>query len=211
MRTTKYFLTALLLLIVCCNFIACSKDDENSDTEKGYIYVEDEVDQLAYLQHNLVAIDEDGNFQYRSLGISLNPSDTTVVSVGVANLTEAKEIFANLFSKQTEVSSDGMHYTLPNGNTAWLAAETADGVVAVAYFDIPRLKHVSKVVFIELGAWPVNAETSNDYKLGEFYEEEGFCFKNPTLEYEINNAMVKYLCVREAAMGRPAILIGFSD
>ena len=211
MKTKNIFLSTLLLLAVCCNFIACSKDDDKSKGNDEPEYIENEIDQLAYLQHNLVVIDEDGNFQYRSLGVSLNPSDTTVVSVGVANLAKAKEMFASLFSSQTEVSSDGMRYTLADGGTAWLVAETGEGKVAVAYFDVPQLKHVSKVVFIENSAWPANAENPNDYKLGEFYEEEGFCFKNPTVDFAINNAVVKYLCVREAADGNPALLIGFSD
>ena len=210
MKTKHFFLSTLLLLAVCCNFIACSKDDDGYNGDDDLEYIEDEVDQLVYLQHSLAPIDEDGNFQYRSLGVSLNPADTTVVSVGVNDLAEAKEIFSCLFSIQTEVSSDGMRYTLGDGKgTVELVAETGEGKVAVAYFDVPQLKHISQIIFIENSAWPANAEIVGiRYRFGTIYEDEGFrCEKQYS---SLNDYLVKYVCIKAASNGQPAILLGIS-
>lgn len=200
----------LLLVISFLGFncISCSDDDEIREEEYvGEVFV---VDELEVLQNSLAKVDEKGNLVERVLGVSLDAADPDEVSVGVEGYDEAVEIFTNLFADTTVVSNNGTlaTFAVKEGKAELVATSDADGQVAYATFDVPGLKHVSKVNFILNSAWPDNAGGKGYHKFGVIYEAKGWTGKGYLAQndYIKPNTMFKYLCIREYSNGKPALL-----
>lgn len=172
--------------------MSCSNDDEpiqNTDDE-AVIHVEDE---LAILQESLVKVDENGNLVERILGVPLDAADPDEVSVGVDSYDEALETFGNLFADTTAVSNNGTlaEFSLQQGKAELTKASGSKGMVACAVFDVPGLKHVSKVNFILNSAWPNNAGGKEYHKLGYQYQMKGFTGKPTYIEKEMGRLGIK--------------------
>lgn len=224
---------ALLLsgLLLLGGFTSCSDDDDNSSTT-GTGERLDRPDEIAELQQALVVTDAQGNFQRRILGVHLaaDGADTTLVSVGVSDLNEAKEIFSNLFADTTAISADGLHATFTlatdKGGVDLVAANgssTTAGLVASVRFDQKLgLKHISGINFIKNEAWPENASTKSMYKIGQTVRMHGWAKNSEAYVCDYSSNKVNtikldasdyftYYCIREYANGKNGILVGFSD
>lgn len=190
------------------NLSSCSKDDEPNYGEQEDIYV---VDELEVLQNSLAKIDENGNLVERVLGVSLDAAAPDEVSVGVDNYHEAVDIFTSLFADTTVISNNGTvaTFAIKDGKAELVASSSdANGQVAYAKFDVPGLKHVSKVNFILNSAWPDNDGGKGYHKFGMIYEAKGWTGKGYLAQndYIKPDAMFKYLCIREYNNGKPALL-----
>lgn len=207
MKKVSYLL--FLVSFLGFNFSSCSKDDEPNYEKQEDIYV---VDELEVLQNSLAKIDENGNLVERILGVSLDPADPDEVSVGVDNYNEAVDIFTSLFADTTVISNNGTvaTFAIKDGKAELVASSDANGQVAYAKFDVPGLKHVSKLNFILNSAWPNNDSGKGYHKFGIIYEAKGWTGKGYALhdqnDYIKPNALYKYLCIREYSNGKPALL-----
>lgn len=205
-------------------FTACSSDDENEKSNKEEI-VDDEsyvVDELDVLQQNLVRTDSLGNFVRRVYGVSLDKSDSTIVSVGVDSFEEAQEDFQSLFSDTTAFSADGNRatFTTQNGYVDLTPEDGTNGLVGTVKFNLKGLKYVSQINFILNSAWPENAESKGYHKIGEVYEYKGWTGKNLHFDDFTNPAPIptpdwdelhKFVCIREYNRGRPAMLVAITN
>lgn len=209
----KLVLLLFMLPFLGMGIMSCSNDDDpiqNPDDE-AVIHVEDE---LAILQKSLVKVDEKGNLVERILGVPLDAADPDEVSVGVDSYDEALEIFGNLFADITTVSNNGTlaEFSVQQGKAELTKASGSKGVVAYAVFDVPGLKHVSKVNFILNSAWPNNAGGKGYHKLGYQYQMKGFTGKPGLLDSNWDpNEMQTYVCIREYSNGSPALLVAISN
>lgn len=223
---------ALLLsgLLLLGGFTSCSDDDDNSSTT-GTGERLDRPDEIAELQQALVVTDAQGNFQRRILGVHLaaDGADTTLVSVGVSDLDEAKEIFSNLFADTTAISADGLHATFTlatdKGGVDLVTANgsTTAGLVASVRFDQKLgLKHISGINFIKNEAWPENASSKSMYKIGQTVrmhgwakDSEAYLFNWDKKEWETIDLNASdyftYYCIREYENGKSGLLVAVSD
>lgn len=217
-RIMKKIVSLLFILpFFGMGIMSCSNDDEpiqNTDDE-AVIHVEDE---LAILQESLVKVDENGNLVERILGVPLDAADPDEVSVGVDSYDEALETFGNLFADTTAVSNNGTlaEFSLQQGKAELTKASGSKGMVACAVFDVPGLKHVSKVNFILNSAWPNNAGGKEYHKLGYQYQMKGFTGKPTYIEKRNGsswdqNELHTYVCIREYSNGVPALLVAISN
>lgn len=211
MTKISYALGAVLLSCVC--IASCEKVGQDDFDEKRYgKYVEVVPDELGALQKSLTKLDEDGNLVERYVGVSLEPADKDEVSVGVENLDEAKAIFASWFADTTRISANGTLATFSCGKgSAQLVPQTNErGQIAYVSFDMPGLKHISRINFILNSAWPDNASERGFHKLGVRYEYNCWTgYSTPAAnDYFDRYEMLPFVCVREYKNGVPAMLVG---
>lgn len=212
MNTKQIIQTGFFSIIAILGTTACS--DSNRDEPE--IPAEDvQIDELGYLQNNLVVLDDNGGIKERAYGRVLDESKPETVYVGVENFEEAKEIFASLFADETSITEDGCQAKLATrAGSAKLKADTGrDGLIAIANFDIEGLKHVNTIRFILNSAWPDNYDQNTYHVLGEQYMYNGWkVSKNGILggirKPDMNHTFV---CIRECRNGVPALLVGFSN
>ena len=211
MKRLKYLWVGISFLGMALG--GCSDDNvPQADTE----VLEDDrvIDELAVLQKALVKVDENGNFVERVRGVALNPSDTTVVSMGVESYEEAVKEFRSLFHDTTTVSTDGTKaaFVLKSGSAELKKGDGTDGLLAFATFDVPGLKYVSRINFILDSAWPENATVRSTYTLGAAYKFQGWTDDTPYgCVYTWKKTDVfRYVCIRADKNGKPALLVALT-
>lgn len=223
-----FFLPALFVSGLLLGFASCSDDDDNGgnkgnetiQVDTTYTYGE-----LAELQNALVKVDSAGNFLQRVRGVHLatDGADTTVVSIGVDNLAEAKEVFASLFADTTTINADTTLATLVTrpGSARLSTAGTGNGVVATATFDVPQLKYTSRINFMRHEAWPENARSTSRYKQYVKYKFKAWSttdgtiggwldYAEPTVPWVDPNEELPFVCIRECQDGQPALLVAIT-
>lgn len=212
MKRLKYLWVGISFLGMTLG--GCSDDnDPQADTE----VLEDDrvIDELAVLQKALVKVDENGKFVERVRGVALNPSDTTVVSMGVDSYEEAVREFRSLFHDTTTVSTDGTKaaFVLKSGSAELKKGDGTDGLLAFATFDVPGLKYVSRINFILDSAWPENATVRSSYTLGATYMFQGWTDDSPSTavnpEFKKTDVF-RYVCIRADKNGKPALLVALT-
>ena len=211
MKRLKYLWVGISFLGMALG--GCSDDNvPQADTE----VLEDDrvIDELAVLQKALVKVDENGKFVERVRGVALNPSDTTVVSMGVESYEEAVKEFRSLFHDTTTVSTDGTKaaFVLKSGSAELKKGDGTDGLLAFATFDVPGLKYVSRINFILDSAWPENATVRSTYTLGAAYKFQGWTDDTPYgCVYTWKKTDVfRYVCIRADKNGKPALLVALT-
>lgn len=185
---------------------SCSHDEPNISQGEDDIF----TDEVEYLQNKLVVLDDDGNIKERVFGRVLDESTPQTVSVGVDDFNEAKEIFASLFSPETEISEDSLkaQFTIGKGRAELNQVKGGDGVIGRADFDVPGLKFVSSMNFVLNSAWPENDNVKGYHTLGSQYQYNGWKGKSRLTKGDEPHTFV---CIREYRNGIPALLVGMSN
>ena len=171
MKTKQFFQTlaasVMLAATMGLGFTACSTIDNpiNLDpTNPDTPVTESKYDGLKYFLDCFVSVDDEGNFQRHIFGVPLDPADTTVVSIGVRDLDEAREIFTKFTSptasaELTETASSGLEYkpTSSDGKpqgTVWFTPVDEDIVIAkITFSEDCNLKYISQINFIRHHNW----------------------------------------------------------
>lgn len=185
MKKKNLFILSALML--CCGsslLSSCSDDDNNSNekTETGNFVIN--TDDVERIQNRLVKETSEGKFEMHLFGVPLDNADTTVVSVGVDDLAEAKAKFKRLVPDSTKVivSGDNLTYnavdTLGRSQgSVYFTPSNKNGEVAVVTFSEGMdIRYVSKIVFVPNSMWPKN--DGEKYVLGEYYTMK-CCVKVP--------------------------------
>lgn len=190
---------------------ACSDSHQDEPEAPGGVA---QVDELDYLQNNLVVLDDNGGIKERVYGRVLDESKPETVYVGVENFEDAQEIFASLFSDETTISEDGCNarFSTRQGQAALTAGSGEDGLVATADFNVEGLKHVNAIRFILNSAWPDNYDQTTYHVLGEQYQYCGWKFKRHGKHMgDGKDEIHTFVCLREIKNGVPALLVGISN
>ncbi len=210
MKSFKFYALLMPLTIGLASLASCSNDDGENGNNNGYKESGDvtSYDQVKYLQDNIVEIDSMGNMVQRVNGVPLDTADTTVLSIKVADVNAAKEMFKSWLSPDTETE-------LISPSTVDMKAglKNRDGVVKdTVYFksvsggnDVAEMtfkgngvfKHFSKVKFTTV--WPFT-EGRSPYKVGQSEQYETY-----------EEGMKNWVCVREAKDGVAGLLVYLSD
>ena len=187
-------------VLMAMTFCSCSNDDEpeiNPDKNQTEAEI---IDELQELQDNLTVLNEDGSLKEFIYGIVLDESKPSIVSIGVSNFDEAREIFTVLFSDTTNISTDGTkaYFSTRKGNASLIADDGTDGLIAHADFDVDGLKYVDRINFVSHEAWPENDAMRSVYKLGVTYRIQSA---------KDDSYLFRYVCIREYRRGLPAMLV----
>jgi hypothetical protein len=199
---------------VCMLFgasMVTSCDKEKTDEHPEVVDVTT-FDQLAYLQGVLGEVDSLGNLKtytdadgnvhpQRLYGVALSETTPDVLSVGVTDLAEAKQIFKSLFSPDVKFVESGNNITVTLTNsqgTVSFAPDDTDGAVAKVTFAC-EIKHVSSLTFLLKSAWSENSNGYSPFNNGDVTELGSI------------EGMKKWLCIRSASAGQNGILIFLSE
>lgn len=223
-------------MLAAMTLTSCSVADDNPVEPQPTVEPTAEVlgidieafDGLAELQEALVTTDSLGNFISRNVGKPLDEADTTVVSIGVKTVEEARQMFETWLSDDTEVQE-----WAPNTLTATLSDEdgqkqgevyftpssTASELASVTFSDDLDIRHVSEVKFIPEQLWPNNAAAKSPYKLLEVVKQSkwmphikrqwqvGALTSHYIYYNESINKTVPKICIREATSSVKGILV----
>ena len=208
----RFSILLWIAFLICFSFSACSKDEQSSsEGETAESYVPNE---LSTLQENLVKVDSTGRFVERVLGEPLDAADTTEVSVGVDSYDEALNMFSGLFADTTVISNNGTlaTFSVEKGKAELKKESDGKGVLATASFDVPGLKYVSKINFLQNSAWPENASGKSFHKLGVIYQYTGWTSgKGVGADDDFDkDEKFNYVCIREYSNGTPALLVAIT-
>jgi len=222
------------VMLAAMTLTSCSSDDNPVESQPTMEPTAEMMgidvgawDGLAVLQEALVTTDSLGNFVSRNVGKPLDEADTTVVSIGVKTVEEARQMFERWLSDDTEVQE-----WAPNTLTAYLTDEegqkqgevyfTPSGdpgeLASVTFSDDLDIRHVSEVKFIPEQLWPNNAAAKSPYKLLQVVEESkwmpqiqwklvGGVFNRTDYYNESIKETVHKVCVREATPSVKGILV----
>ncbi len=210
MKRLKFYALLMPLTLGVASLASCSSDSDNNSgqghPESGDVT---SYDQVRYLQNNIVEIDSLGNMVQRVSGIPLDNSDTTVLSIKVADVEAAKKMFVSWLSPDTKTelispSTVDVKAALADGDgkvkdTVYFKAVTSGKEVAeMTFAKSDVFKHFSKIQFVT--GWPSPfKEGRTPYHVGEF---ENY----PTFE----EGTKKWVCVREAKDGVSGMLMYIS-
>ena len=208
MKTIKFYATTTAIALCAATIISCSPDEgitPDTPQERGDVTT---YNQVRYLQDNIVEVDSLGNFEQRVNGAPLNPVDTTELYIGVANLSDAAEMFQGWLSPDTEVkllapSTVDMEAGLKDENgqqqetVYFKVVDEAPTLAEVTFAKGTVMKHVSKIIFIKDSAWPENDESR--WMIGDFQ------YDNTYSEGKHN-----WVCIRESKMGVSGLFLYIS-
>ncbi len=211
MKSFKFYALLMPLTIGLVSLASCSSDDENQGTvtppgadsipESGDVT---SFDQVKFLQNNIVEIDSVGNMVQRVNGAPLDTADTTVLSIKVADVNAAKEMFKSWLSPDTETepispSTVDVKAALKDGNgavkeTVYFKSVNDGNDVAEMTFDGNGVfKHFTKVKFTTM--WPLNSGRS-PYHVGDREQHDTY-----------EEGMKNWVCVREAKEGVAGLMV----
>ena len=212
----KHLFAFSLCLCLLAGASACSDDDETippsypKPGEEGYVesMTITDFDQLKFLQDNLVEIDSLGQFVQRANGVPLDPADTTVVSIGVENLAEAKQLFKSWQAPNASFLENGdivsvslkSEEGLPQGQAVFTPVSGNGAIPAfaeVTFSENTDIRHVSKVEFIPVSSWPNNGESA--YFVGDKVVLETY-----------DEGLQPWVCVREYKAGQNGLSVYLS-
>ena len=218
MKCTNRFqwMAALVLgmTISSVTMTSCSVDDNPVNDEPEYDaeilrYVEGipqtASNELLMFQNHIVEIDSLGNFVRRLNGVPLNREDTTVLSIGVKDLAEARSLFNEWLPDNPEITE-----TAPNvvtfypkdengaaqGEIYFTASSSEEMVAEVTYSSTTDLRHFTSIQFIPESLWPpMGSDDGADFKLWEVYTKKG-----------PDGKIGDYQCIRERSYGKLGLL-----
>ena len=220
-------------VLAAMTLTSCSSNDDNPVDEPQTMEPTAEMmgidieayDGLAELQEALVATDSLGNFVSRNVGKPLDEADTTVVSIGVKTVEEARQMFETWLSEDTEVQEwapNTLTATLTDeegqkqGEVYFTPSSTPGELASVTFSDDLDIRHVSEVKFIPEQLWPNNAAAKSPYKLLEVVKQSELVprewlsvyFDYHNEYYNILETMtVPKVCIREATPSVKGILV----
>ena len=203
MRKVNLFIILASTFISMVSFLACSKDDDDtkSEQDKEPIMVTS-YDQVKFFQNNIVEIDSVGNVLQRLYGSKLNSADSTELYVSVDSLEEAIDLFKEWMSPDTkveEVAPSEVNMKADLADESGVGKETVyfnqitdggENVAEVTFKNGDVIKHISRIVFMKVSAWPENTEMTK-YSLGEVVNYKGST----------------WVCIREAKPGRTGLIV----
>ncbi|MBR6601699.1 MAG: hypothetical protein IKK87_07640 [Bacteroidaceae bacterium] len=200
MKTVKFYATMMAVALCATILTSCSPDEDITPEETLYQGRVTVYNQVRFLQNNIVEVDSLGNFVQRVNGAPLNPADTTELYIGVANLSDAAEMFQGWLSPDTEVnlsapSTIDMETGLKDENgqlqetVYFKVVDEAPTLAEVTFAKGTVMKHVSKIIFIKESAWPENDESK--YLIGD-------------------KTWGRAVCIREAKKGVSGLLLYIS-
>jgi len=209
MKTLKSY---IVIAVGTLAMIACSPNNEDipeipqeEQPERGDVTT---FNQIKFLQNNIVEVDSLGNFVQRVNGAPLNSADTTELYIGVANLSDAAEMFQSWLSPDTEVrlsapSTIDMEAGLKDESgqlqetVYFKVVDESPTLAEVTFAKGTVMKHVSKIIFIKDSAWPENDESP--YMVGDFDTRDTW-----------NEGKHWWLCIREAKKGVSGMMMYIS-
>ena len=202
MKTIKSYAAVMVVALCATILTSCSPDEDITPDDTQYHGEVTVYNQVEYLQNNIVEVDSLGNFEQRVNGAPLNPADTTELYIGVANLSDAAEMFQSWLSPDTEVnlsapSTIDMEAGLKDENgqqqetVYFKVVDEAPTLAEVTFAKGMVMKHVSKIIFIKESAWPENDESQ--YRIGDDVY-----------------GRFPYVCIREAKNGICGLLMYIS-
>lgn len=208
MKIVKFCATMMAVALCAATITSCSPDEDITPDDTQYHGEVTVYDQVKYLQNNIVEVDSLGNFEQRVNGAPLNPVDTTELYIGVANLSDAAEMFQGWLSPDTEVnlsapSTIDMEAGLKDENgqqqetVYFKVVDEAPTLAEVTFAKGTVMKHVSKIIFIKDSAWPENDESR--WMIGDFQ------YDNTYSEGKHN-----WVCIRESKMGVSGLFLYIS-
>ena len=186
MKTVKFY-AAMMAVALCATILtSCSPDEDITPEETLYQGRVTVYNQVRFLQNNIVEVDSLDNFVQRVNGAPLNPADTTELYIGVANLSDAAEMFQGWLSPDTEVnlsapSTIDMEAGLKDENgqlqetVYFKVVDEAPTLAEVTFAKGTVMKHVSKIIFIKESAWPENDESK--YLIGDKTSGRAVCIR----------------------------------
>ena len=232
----KNFLYMIVAFAMAMPFTACDDDDNTGNkTEQQHNPYSDEdqteitaYDALEWLQSSIVIVDENGEVVRRIYGKPLDASDPGIISVPVADLAAAKDIFLSWVApgKEAMEVEGGYDYALTDadgkaqGSVAFRAVEGEADVIARMTTDAAGLEMITEVLFVDADVWPENAplekyEAGTTYWLsGEEYMWEWIATGKdilPVLKFSINEQNLQFYCIQGNDKGKEAILVWLSE
>lgn len=209
MKTIKFYATTTAIALCAATITSCSPDEDITPDDTQYHGEVTVYDQVKYLQNNIVEVDSLGNFEQRVNGAPLNPVDTTELYIGVANLSDAAEMFQGWLSPDTEVnlsapSTIDMEAGLKDENgqqqetVYFKVVDEAPTLAEVTFAKGTVMKHVSKIIFIKDSAWPENDESP--WLIGDTQSYK-------TFEDGVRN----WVCIRESKNGVSGLFLYISN
>lgn len=221
MRTKNFIQTAALMLGMTISSVmitSCTAEDNpvNEPTYDPEVlrYVEGVPvtvsNQLLEFQNHIVEIDSLGNFVSRLNGVPLNREDTTVLSIGVKDLAEARTFFNEWLPDNPEITE-----TAPNvvtfypkdengaaqGEIYFTASSSEEMVAEVTYSSTTDLRHFTSIQFIPESLWPpMGSDDGMNFKLWQVYKMKGPDGKEGD-----------YQCIRERSFGKLGLLALVKD
>ncbi len=221
MRTKNLFQMATLMLGMTISSVmiaSCTVEDNPVDEpqfdEEVLRYVEGipqtASNQLMEFQNHIVEIDSLGNFVRRLNGVPLNREDTTVLSIGVQDLAEARSFFNEWLPDNPEITE-----TAPNvvtfypkdengaaqGEIYFTPSSSEEMVAEMTYSSTTDLRHFTSIQFIPESLWPpMGSDDGMDFKLWQVYKMKGPDGKEGD-----------YQCIRERSFGKLGLLALVKD
>ncbi len=202
MRIRSFYLSLIIVAITLLSLLSCSKErisDDKSGTDPKY-------DDLALFQDYFVHLDTLGNFVGRFYGTPLDPSDTTVLYIGVDNLDEACDLFLSWCGTDDNIDqlSEGQIRFNPTdinnksqGTIFFNTFDTGGEIMAqVTFSENIGLKYFSKIFFIPADS-QVWGKWHSPYKFGDVTKRTTPIFGEDG----------KYICVRQAKPGQKGICL----
>jgi len=206
MKTRSFYLSLIVVAIAGMSFLSCSKEpksDEESGTDPKY-------DDLELFQDYFVHLDRSGNFAGRFYGTPLDPSDTTVLYIGVDDLAEACDLFLSWCGTNDNIdqSSEGKIQFNPTdinnksqGTIVFNTLDTGGETMAqVTFSENIGLKYFSKIIFIPADS-QVWGKWHSPYKFGDVTKRSV-----PIIREDGN-----YVCIRQAKPGQKGLCVFFSN
>ena len=240
----KNFLYMMMAFALVMPFTACDDDTNNPVAQHDPVSDEDQIpvtayDGLDWLQNSIVVVGENDTVVRRIYGEMLDPSDTTILSVAVADYAMAETVFLNWVAPMKEQNlekvEDGYIYDLTDasgnsqGRVEFRQADASEGILAkMTVGEGTALKAVSEVRFINKNVWPENAAQSKLYKKGEIYTKSAPLIKhkkvavgnitsNPILNkpasqivLTVTYQLLDFYCIQGNDNGQEAILVYLS-
>lgn len=211
---------AVGMTMMCVTMTSCSKNDnpvndEPEFNEETLRYVEGipqtAIDELLLFQNHIVEIDSLGNFVRSVNGIALDPSDFSILSIGVKDLAEARSIFESWLPDDplvTEITPNVLTFYPkdeegnPQGDIYFTPSDADDLIAQVTFSEETNLLHFTAIRFIPNALWPdIPGDSDSPYKLWDYY------FVLGTVPGILDNVInSQFQCVRERGNGKSGLL-----
>lgn len=191
--TIKGFVLALATVLVPALTLSSCGDDEENNGGEDIVEIRP-IDGVKFVKNNWMLSDANGNFVSFAQGRALNEAEPTVAYVGVKDMDEAKENFADHLvprdAKRVE-TADNITVTLTDTlgkeqNKVFFTAVDDGETIATVKLEkkVGIEKYVTEYRYIDKRLWPENSVTDDDFPFqeGGVYSNDGrnyVCIKVP--------------------------------